>query len=99
MILTGLCRLGRDAELRYMPDGTAVLGLAIAYNYGKKDEQGKRATQWVDASLFGDRSPARQLLVVPGKPPRGNDDASRAFVRNSASVGTGLGALNRLMKD
>lgn len=51
------------------------------------------------ASLFGDRSPARQLLVVPGKPPRGSDDASRAFVRNSASVGTWLGALNRLMKD
>ncbi|ODS64516.1 MAG: hypothetical protein ABS41_02130 [Arenimonas sp. SCN 70-307] len=51
------------------------------------------------ASLLGDRSPARRLLVAPGKPPRDGGDASRAYVRGSASVGTWLGALNRLLKD
>lgn len=67
MILTGLCRLGRDAELRYMPDGTAVLSLALAYNYGKKDAQGNRATQWVDASLFGDRATTLQPYLTKGQ--------------------------------
>lgn len=67
MILTGLCRLGRDAELRYMPDGTAVLSLALAYNYGKKDAQGKRATQWVDASLFGDSATTLQPYLTKGQ--------------------------------
>ena len=42
---------------------------------------------------------ARQLLVVPGKAPRQAGGESRAFVRGSASLGTWLGALNRLMKD
>lgn len=67
MILTGLCRLGRDAELRYMPDGTAVLKLALAYNYGKKDAQGNRSTQWVDASLFGDRATSLQPYLLKGQ--------------------------------
>jgi hypothetical protein len=42
---------------------------------------------------------ARQLLVVPNKPARGGPSAGKAFVRASASLGTWLGALNRLMKD
>lgn len=58
MYLHGLCRLGRDADLRYLPDGTPVLGMALAYNHGKKDEKGNRAAQWVDASLFGERAKA-----------------------------------------
>ncbi|WP_396957689.1 single-stranded DNA-binding protein [Nitrosomonas sp.] len=67
MILTGLCRLGRDAGLRYMHDGTPVLSLALAYNYGKKDAQGKRATQWVDASFFGDRAISLQPYLTKGQ--------------------------------
>lgn len=41
---------------------------------------------------------ARQLLVVPKKP-AGGASAGKAFVRGTASLGTWLGALNRLMKD
>jgi len=56
MIMTGLCRLGRDAEIRRTPDNTAVANLSLAYNYGKKDAEGHRPTQWVSASLWGERA-------------------------------------------
>ena len=56
MILTGLCRLGRDAEIRYTPDGKAVANLSLAYNHGMKDKEGHRPTQWVNASLWGERA-------------------------------------------
>jgi len=56
MILTGICRLGRDAEIRYLPDGKAVANLSLAYNHGKKDGEGKRPTQWISASLWGERA-------------------------------------------
>ncbi len=67
MYLHGLCRLGRDAELRYLSDGTPVLGMALAYNYGKKDDQGNRPTQWIDASLFGERARTLQPYLVKGQ--------------------------------
>lgn len=51
------------------------------------------------ANVMPLESQARQLLVVPGKAPRQAGGESQAFVRGSASLGTWLGALNRLMKD
>lgn len=56
--ITGVFRLGRDAELRRTPAGDAVANLALAFNYGKKGEDNKRPTQWVDASLWGARAEA-----------------------------------------
>ena len=56
MILTGIGRLGGDVEIRHIADGTAVGNLSLAFNYGKKDSDGKRPTQWVSASLWGDRA-------------------------------------------
>ena len=54
--LTGIFRLGRDAEIRTLPSGEAVVNLALAYNYGKKGEDGNRPTQWIDASFWGERA-------------------------------------------
>lgn len=51
------------------------------------------------ANVLPLESRARQLLVVPGKAPRTGRDTQRAFVASSASLGTWLGALNRLTKD
>lgn len=62
----GLARLGRDAELRYMPDGTAVANLALAVNYGKRGEDGNRPTQWIDASLWGKAAEALAEFMVKG---------------------------------
>jgi single-strand DNA-binding protein len=63
MILTGLVRLGRDASLRYLGDGTPVLNMALAYNWGTN---GKRASQWVDAALFGKRAEALAPHLLKG---------------------------------
>lgn len=54
--LTGLARLGRDAELRTLPDGNVVSNLALAFTYGRKGADGKRPTQWVDGSFWGQRA-------------------------------------------
>jgi single-strand DNA-binding protein len=62
----GLARLGRDAEVRYLPDGTAVANLSLAVNYGKKGSDGNRPTQWIDASLWGKQAEAIAQYLVKG---------------------------------
>lgn len=66
-MFTKLMRLGRDAELRTIPSGEAVCNLSLAYDYGKKGPDGKRATQWVDGSLWGKQAEALQQYLVKGK--------------------------------
>jgi single-strand DNA-binding protein len=55
MITVGLARIGNDPAVRYTQDGKAVLELSLAYNYGRKGQDGNYATQWVNASLWGER--------------------------------------------
>jgi single-strand DNA-binding protein len=56
-ILSGVFRLGQDAEVRYLPNGDPVATLSLACNYGKKDPgTGFRKSQWYDAGLWGDRA-------------------------------------------
>lgn len=62
----GLARLGRDAEIRYTPSGEAVCNLSLAVNYGKKGEDGNRPTQWIDASLWGQRAESLSQYLVKG---------------------------------
>lgn len=92
MFLHGLCRLGRDSELRYLQDGTPVLGLALAYNYGKKDDKGNRPTQWIDASLFGDRAKALQPYLLKGQQINAliEDVRIEQFTRRDNTVGNAL---------
>ena len=52
----GLARIGKDAEVRFTPGGTAVANVSLAFTYGKKGDDGKRQTQWVDASIWGQRA-------------------------------------------
>lgn len=66
MILTGIARLGQDADVRYLQDGTAVANLSLAYNYGKKDSDGKRPTQWVKAAMWGERAEKAAPYLVKG---------------------------------
>jgi len=49
--LFGLARIGRDAELRFTIANDPVASVSLAFSYGKKDADGKRSTEWVDASL------------------------------------------------
>lgn len=62
----GLARLGRDAEVRYTPDGTPVANLSLAFSYGKKGTDGKRPTQWVDGSLWNKRAEALAQYLTKG---------------------------------
>lgn len=64
--MTFVGRLGRDAELKYTPNGDAVINLAVAYNYGRKGQDGKKPSQWVDAALFGKRAEAMSQYLVKG---------------------------------
>lgn len=62
----GPARLGRDSELRYTPDGTAVTNLSLAFTYGRKGADGKRETTWVDASLWGKLAEALAPYLLKG---------------------------------
>jgi single-strand DNA-binding protein len=67
MILAmGAARLGRDVELRYTPSGDAVTNLSLAFSYGKKGDDGKRPTTWVDATLWGKRAEALAPYLLKG---------------------------------
>ena len=66
MIITGLARIGRDAEIRHTGSGDAVCNISLAFNYGKKCSDGKRPTQWVEASLWGQRAEALAQYLTKG---------------------------------
>ncbi|UBM23345.1 single-stranded DNA-binding protein [Pseudomonas sp. p1(2021b)] len=65
--LTDIGRIGRDAELRYTAGGDAVCNLAIACDYGRKGQDGKRPVQWVDATLWGKQAEAMAQYLVKGQ--------------------------------
>ena len=67
MFLAGLARLGNDPEVRYTPDGKAVMDLSLAFNYGKKDQNGKRPTQWVSATMWGERVEKLSKHLIKGQ--------------------------------
>ena len=45
--------VGRDAEVRYLPSGQAVLNVTVANNVGFGDKQ---QTLWVRVALWGKRA-------------------------------------------
>jgi len=66
MILTGIARIGRDAEINYLANGTAVCNLSLVFNYGKKKDDGSRDSQWIDAALFGVRASKLHQYLLKG---------------------------------
>jgi|APLak6261658528_1056013.scaffolds.fasta_scaffold31230_1 single-strand DNA-binding protein len=66
MILTGIARLGRDAELRNLQDGGVVASLALAFNYGRKGSDGSRESQWIESSLWGKQAENLAQYLVKG---------------------------------
>lgn len=65
--IIGAFRLGRDAEVRTTPSGEHVCNLALAFNYGRKNDAGERPTQWVEAALWGKLAQAMQPYLVKGQ--------------------------------
>lgn len=66
MQMIGLARLGRDAEIRFTNDGEPVASLSLAFSHGRKGPDGRRPTQWVDATLWGKRAEVLQPYLVKG---------------------------------
>lgn len=66
MIISGVGRLGRDGELRYTPNGIAVVNLAIAFNYGQKQDDGNRLSQWIECALWGKQAEALAQYLKKG---------------------------------
>ena len=62
----GMARLGRDAEVRYTPDGTAVCNLSLAVTVYDKNAEHNRGTQWVDASLWGKQAESLAQYMLKG---------------------------------
>lgn len=61
-----MCRLGRDAELRYTASSQPVTNLAVAYDYGQRGQDGNRPTQWVDCTLWGDQGVKLREYLTKG---------------------------------
>jgi single-strand DNA-binding protein len=51
----GIGNLGKDPEIRFMPDGKAVCNFSIAISERYKDKSGeaKEVTEWVNIAFFG----------------------------------------------
>jgi len=92
--LTGLFRLGRDSELRFTADGTPICNLALAFNYGKKGQDGNRPTQWVDAAIYGKRAESLHEYLVKGVAIVATlqDPHIRTFQKNDGTPGFTLSA-------
>ena len=61
-------RVGRDVTLRYTPSGMAVAEIALAYEYGRKDQQtGKKPTQWIEVTMWGKTAEALSQYLTKGK--------------------------------
>ncbi|HFG1074028.1 TPA: single-stranded DNA-binding protein, partial [Klebsiella pneumoniae] len=58
VILMG--RAGKDAELRYTPNGTAIASLTLATEISYSDNEGKeqKETEWHDIVIFGKKAEA-----------------------------------------
>ena len=65
--LFDVARLGRDAELRATPSGESVINLALACDYGKKGQDGRRPTQWIDGTLWGKQAEALAPYLLKGQ--------------------------------
>lgn len=64
--LTG--RLGRDAELKYLPDGTPALKFSIAVSrYEKGAGERNETTDWWDVDMIGKRAESVAQYLTKGK--------------------------------
>ncbi|MFY9553265.1 MAG: single-stranded DNA-binding protein [Blastocatellia bacterium] len=61
--------LGRDPELRYTPQGTAVCNFSVATTERRKDRAGEfqDVTTWFNVSLWGTRAESTTQYLSKGK--------------------------------
>jgi single-strand DNA-binding protein len=90
--------LGRDPEMRYMPDGTAVTNLSVATNRGWTDRasgEARKETTWFRVSVWGRQaestnqylSRGQQVLVEGILQPDPQTGGPRTFTRQDGTIG------------
>lgn len=89
--------LGRDPEMRYMPDGTAVTNLNIAVNrrWNQNGEQHEQ-TVWFRAAVWGKQAEAanqyltegRRVLIEGRLQADKQTGGPRLYTRNDGTVGS-----------
>lgn len=67
MFVSGFGRIGRDAELRYTAGGDAVCSIAVACDFGRKDETGKKPIQWIELTLWGKQASNLAEYLIKGR--------------------------------
>lgn len=93
--ITVVGNLGRDPEMRYLPDGTPVTNFSVATNrrWGSGDDA-KEEVVWFSVSVFRAAAEAcnnylkkgSQVLVV-GRLRAGDNGGPRTFTRQDGTVG------------
>jgi single-strand DNA-binding protein len=101
MFMAGVARLGRDIEIRQTASGNPVASLSLAYEFGQRDNEGKRATQWVDATLWGEQAIRLQAHLTKGTVLTVSlrDVRIEQFTRRDGAPGTKLAATVQREKD
>ncbi len=64
--ISGLFRIGKDAEVRFTQGGEPVASLSLAFNYYDKNADKNRASQWIDAALWGKRAESLAPYLLKG---------------------------------
>lgn len=54
--MVGVFNIGNDPEIRLTKDSQKVMDLSLAYRYGRKGPDGKYPSQWINATMWGDRA-------------------------------------------
>lgn len=65
--MTAVGRIGRDVELRTTSGGDSVCNVVIGCNYGRKGEDGKQPTQWIEGTIWGKRAESLAEYLTKGK--------------------------------
>ena len=97
--ITIVGNLGRDPEMRYMPDGTAVTSFSVATSNGWTDKatgQPVKETTWFRISVWGRQaetanqylSRGKKVLVEGRIKPDPNTGSPRVFTRQDGTVGS-----------
>ncbi|MFZ1701109.1 MAG: single-stranded DNA-binding protein [Pyrinomonadaceae bacterium] len=68
IILVG--NLGRDPELRYTPQGTAVCSFSMATNEKRRDKSGEfqNTATWFKVTLWGNQAETASKYLAKGRP-------------------------------
>lgn len=84
-----LVRIGKDAELKFTPSGTAILEINAVYDVGFGE---KKESQWIRLAMFGQRAEKLQSHFTKGTQilVHADDIKARAYMTNSGEAGCSL---------